>query len=359
MKILIILTGGTICSAKNESGLNALSTEAASLSLVSMFREREVAESDVEFESISPINTLSENMTIDKWNQLIGALKKIDYSQYAGIMILHGTDTLHLTAALMGVLLGDIGCPVMMVSAHRILDDPESNGVDNFTKSVELIKRLHDDGKGGVYVVFRNMDGVSYVHHATHLEECGDYSEEFFSSDMIEYEKLISEWSKEQSDEWLSLGSSIKQRIKIERKTHSGYSSSEKTGGGYSNNEKTNSENTIGERTSILDIGTLSDSVLYIRPYVGINYDRISLDGVKAVLHGMYHSSTINTEGDGPTSALSLLKRCNEKGIAFYIFPCKDGEYRYSTTKPLIDAGAKCLYGGTWEEAYVRLLLEQ
>nr|MCR4845393.1 hypothetical protein [Eubacterium sp.] len=78
-----------------------------------------------------------------------------------------------------------------------------------------------------------------------------------------------------------------------------------------------------------------------------------------AVLHGMYHSSTVNTEGDGPTSAMSLLRRCNEKGIAFYIFPCKDGEYRYSTTKPLIDAGAKCLYGGTWEEAYVRLLLEQ
>ena len=351
MKILIVLTGGTICSAKNESGLNALNTEAASLSLVSMYREStaagerqgiegDVAGSDVEFESISPINTLSENMTIDKWNRLLEALKKVDYSQYGGIMILHGTDTLHLTAALMGVLMKDIGCPVMMVSAHRILSDPESNGVDNFAKSVSLIKRLNDEGKGGVYVVFRNMNGVSYVHHATHLEECGDYSEEFYSSDMIEYSKLISEWDKEQSDEWLALGSESELNLdKDSGKTSSGYSS--------------------GERTSILNVGTLTDSVLYVRPYVGINYDRINLDGVKAVLHGMYHSSTVNTEGDGPTSAMSLLRRCNEKGIAFYIFPCKDGEYRYSTTKPLIDAGAKCLYGGTWEEAYVRLLLEQ
>ena len=340
MKILIVLTGGTICSAKNESGLNALNTEAASLSLVSMYRESETAGSDVEFESISPINTLSENMTIDKWNRLLEALKKVDYSQYGGIMILHGTDTLHLTAALMGVLMKDVGCPVMMVSAHRILSDPESNGVDNFTKSVSLIKRLNEEGRSGVYVVFRNMNGVSYVHHATHLEECGDYSEEFYSSDMIEYSKLISEWDKEQSDEWLALGLESKLNLdKDSGKTSSGYSS--------------------GERTSILNVGTLTDSVLYIRPYVGINYDRINLDGVKAVLHGMYHSSTVNTEGDGPTSAMSLLRRCNEKGIAFYIFPCKDGEYRYSTTKPLIDAGAKCLYGGTWEEAYVRLLLEQ
>ena len=351
MKILIVLTGGTICSAKNESGLNALNTEAASLSLVSMYREStaagerqgiegDVAGSDVEFESISPINTLSENMTIDKWNQLIEALKKVDYCQYGGIMILHGTDTLHLTATLMGVLMKDVGCPVMMVSAHRILSDPESNGVDNFAKSVSLIKRLNDEGRSGVYVVFRNMNGVSYVHHATHLEECGDYSEEFYSSDMIEHSKLISEWDKEQSDEWLALGSESKLNLdKDNCKTSSGYSR--------------------GERTSILNVGTLTDSVLYIRPYVGINYDRINLDGVKAVLHGMYHSSTVNTEGDGPTSAMSLLRRCNEKGIAFYIFPCKDGEYRYSTTKPLIDAGAKCLYGGTWEEAYVRLLLEQ
>ena len=203
-----------------------------------------------------------------------------------------------------------------------------------------MIKRLNAEGKGGVYVVFRNMNGVSYVHHATHLEECGDYSEEFYSSDMIEYSKLISEWDKEQSDEWLALGSESELNLdKDSCKTSSGYSR--------------------GERTSILNVGTLTDSVLYIRPYVGINYDRINLDGVKAVLHGMYHSSTVNTEGDGPTSAMSLLRRCNEKGIAFYIFPCKDGEYRYSTTKPLIDAGAKCLYGGTWEEAYVRLLLEQ
>lgn len=330
MKILIVLTGGTICSAKNESGLNALNTEAASLSLVSMYREStaagerqwiedDVAGSDVEFESISPINTLSENMTLDKWNQLIEALKKVDYSQYGGIMILHGTDTLHLTAALMGVLMKDVGCPVMMVSAHRILSDPESNGVDNFTKSVSLIKRLNEEGRSGVYVVFRNMNGVSYVHHATHLEECGDYSEEFYSSDMIEFEKLVSEWDAD----WLVAG------------------------------------RTYASPINIFNVGTLSDRVLYIRPYVGINYDRINLDGVKAVLHGMYHSSTVNTEGDGPTSAMSLLRRCNEKGIAFYIFPCKDGEYRYSTTKPLIDAGAKCLYGGTWEEAYVRLLLEQ
>ena len=315
MKILLVLTGGTICSSKNENGLNELSTGMAVPSLVSMYEELiDESEKDVEFETIAPINTLSENMTITKWNTLIGALKEVDFGQYDGVIMLHGTDTLHLTSALMGVLLRNVGCPVMMVSAHRILDDPESNGPDNFLKSVRLIRKLNEKNEGGVFVVYRNTDGISFIHHATHLEECGDYSEDFYSGDMIEYDKMMSEWD----DEWF-----------VEIK---------------------------GE-TTLENVDELKDDILYIKPYVGINYDRINLDGVRAVLHGMYHSSTINTEGDGPTSALSLLRRCREKGIEFYIFPCDDDAFRYSSTAPLIEEGAKCIYGGTWEEAYIRLLV--
>ncbi|MBR1773208.1 MAG: asparaginase [Eubacterium sp.] len=316
MRILLILTGGTILSEKNENGLNDLNTDTAVAKLISKHEGIDV---------IAPINTLSENMTIDKWNKLIKVLRDTNLESYDGLMFLHGTDTLHLTSALMGVLLKDIGRPVMMVSAHRILSDPESNGVDNFDKSVALIEWLSARKMSGVYVIYRNMDGVSYVHHATHLEECGDYSEDFFSKDMIEYSKLIEDeslkWFKEETQ----------------------------SGGGIVRPDKA---------VALGDIGKLSDNVLFIKPYVGINYDRYSLDGVKAVLHGMYHSSTVNTEGDGATSALSLLRKCNALGIDFYIFPCKEGEFRYSSTKPLLEEGAKCLYGGTWEEAYVRLLIK-
>ena len=349
MKILLVLTGGTICSARNNDGLNDLNTEAASLTLVSLYRESLLSEmekneipddisstinDDITFESIAPINTLSENMTVDKWNQLIKALKEVDFSQYAGIIMLHGTDTLHLTSALMGVLLADIGIPVMMVSAHRILDDPESNGVDNFTKSVSLIQKLASENKGGVYVVYRNVNGVSFVHHATHLEECGDYSEDFYSSDMIEYDRLMKDWDDQT---WIN--------------NENGFLTE--------NKEDFSRGDEIKSSSRIIDsVGIICDDVLYVRPYVGINYDRYNLKGVRAVLHGMYHSSTINTEGIGTSSALSLLERCNREGVTFYIFPCKDGDYRYSTTKPLIENGAKCIYGMTWEEAYVRLLLK-
>jgi len=319
MKILLVLTGGTICSAKNSNGLNDLNTESASLELVSRYRNMTgQGNKEITFEVVSPINTLSENMTIAKWNILLDTLSKVDYKKYSGVMILHGTDTMHLSAALVGVLFKNVECPVMMVSAHRILSDPESNGPDNFAKSVGFISELSNRGMNGVYFIYRNVDGVSFVHHATHLQECGDYSENFYSSDMIEYDKMITEWP----DSW------------------------------FEEIDKTFPDPDIRISNIIL-----KDDVLYIRPYVGLNYDRINLEGVRAVLHGMYHSSTLNTEGDGAGSVMSLLRRCNEAGISFYIFPCKDGDYRYSTTKPLIDEGAKCIYGMTWEEAYIRLLL--
>ena len=316
-RILLVLTGGTICSSKNEKGLNNLDTGMAVPSLVSMYKER-CLDSDAQapkFDIISPINTLSENMTIDKWNQLIRGLREVRYSEYDGIIILHGTDTLHLTSALMDRLLGGIHCPVMMVSANRILDDSASNGLDNFVKSIELIRVLGASSVGGVYVIYRNMDDISYVHHASHLEKCGDYSEDFVSKDMISFDAAISGDSKQ----WFAAAREYNDALSA--------------------------------------IGTLTDNVLYISPYVGLNYDRIGLDGVRAVMHGMYHSSTINTEGDSSTSALSLLRRCNKIGIDFYIFPCESDGYRYSSTQPLIEEGAKCLYGGTWEEAYVELLI--
>ena len=45
-KILLVLTGGTICSSKNTDGLNDLNTEAASLSLVSGYMEKHESSKD-------------------------------------------------------------------------------------------------------------------------------------------------------------------------------------------------------------------------------------------------------------------------------------------------------------------------
>ena len=102
----------------------------------------------------------------------------------------------------------------------------------------------------------------------------------------------------------------------------------------------------------------LSDSVLRINPYVGINYNRYSLDGVKAVLHGTYHSSTLCTfVKNAQSSAISLLERCKERDIPFFLEPCNSVAYSYETTGEILRAGAEAIFGMTPEFSYVKLLL--
>ena len=102
----------------------------------------------------------------------------------------------------------------------------------------------------------------------------------------------------------------------------------------------------------------LSDSVLIIIPYVGINYDRYALDGVKAVMHGTYHSSTLCTFAENASSsALSFLERCKKMGIPFFLEPCNSAAYSYETTGEILRAGAEAICGMSTEFSYVKLLV--
>ena len=336
-RILVCTTGGTICTSVGEGGKNDIDVNASSMLLMKKYRELAVnyPELDgVSFETIRPLETLSENMTVSKWNILIEALGSVDYSGVSGVIILHGTDTLHLTAPLMARLFENTGIPVMLVSSHRTLTDPEANGPVNLLNAVRLITAFSQNGidvsEQSVYVTYRNMDGISYIHKASQLEECGDFSEDFFSSGMQEFDRFYE----------TSFGEPGASQSQNERNTESDIRNSEK----------------ISERIRGYKIDE-KKSVLLIKPYVGINYDLFSLDNVKAVMHLMYHSSTINSEGDGPMSAVSLCKRCKKKNIPFYIFPCDEESYRYVSTKTLLDHGAVPLSEGTWNKNLVDVLL--
>ena len=166
-KVLVIMTGGTICSARGNNRLNDLDTDNAVLTLLSMYQEQ-TGDYDKEILTASPINTLSENMTIDKWNLLLSELAKYKASEeLEGIIILHGTDTLHLTAPLVAEYMKGAKVPAILISSQRILEDPEANGVMNLMVGMKLIEL----GIPGVYVPFRNMDGRMFLHLAEDLEE--------------------------------------------------------------------------------------------------------------------------------------------------------------------------------------------
>ncbi len=333
-RIKVIYTGGTICTTLN--GNVKCVNEKAARALPEFFKQSSSQYIDqVEFEDGEYFGILSENMTINKWNDLIkyflnDVLPKID--EYSGVIVAHGTDSLAFSSSLFSVLLRGIKIPVFFVSSNEQLLDkdekpnPNANGNVNFATAVECIcKGL----EAGVYVPYKNIGAEQvFIHRGEQLEQCKIYSENFYSVKPINY-------------------------------------SDEKS---FSKNSETAQVQKNGLLIEQFKDCKLKDCVLKIEPYVGLNYSRFNFDGIKAILHGTYHSGTAcvmktkTSEYYDDASILSLIDRCKERGIDFYYSPSKVGpnDEMYDSV-PLIQnhqAGmANIFYGTTSELLYAKLLI--
>ena len=171
-KILIILTGGTICSFLNEKGEQHSDTQKAEALIVHNFRNGQSkyrSESDVIFHTEKPLDVLSENMTVEMWQTLSDKIKTYDFSLYDGVIILHGTDTLAYTSSFLSILLAGIKIPVFMVSSQLPLYNENANGNANFRCAVE---KIVEGITPNIYVVYRNDDTAEktmYIHLASRL----------------------------------------------------------------------------------------------------------------------------------------------------------------------------------------------
>ncbi len=329
-RILVVLTGGTICSAPkaeqdNKNQSNA--TEARQHILADFEASSSPFADRVEFEAKALIpDILSENMTVDAWNRLIELLRTVEWERYAGVIVLHGTDTLAYTASLLSMLLAGAPIPTVTVSSQLPLmrkradggDEKETrtNGYANFRAAVELIM---NGIAPNVYAVYRNMDGRMLVHYGAHLCQCPNYSNDFHSYDEVEL---------------------------------------------------TDTENTkfagraFGGKSFYLNkIGRLSPDVLLLFPYVGLDYSRVGLEGIHAVVHGTYHSDTVcverkeKDEDYGTQSILSLLDCCRDRSIPLLLAPCDKDAYAYASTGDALDQGASYIPHTTVELAYAKTLI--
>lgn len=330
-KILVILTGGTICSEADNNNENQSNAKGASKKIISSFKKSKSPFVDiVEFDTRSlSEDILSENMTISVWNELLDIFRdKSIWSGYKGVIVLHGTDTLAYTFSLLSLVLAGAPIPVCMVSAQLDLSHKETNGHANFRASVELIM---NGIAPNVYVVYRNMldsrnpfdsNGELLVHYGSHILQCTNYNHNFYSEDA---EKIA------------DVSNAKLQGMAFETD-------------GF-----------------LLDkIDKLSDAVVLIQPYVGLKYSRIDLVGVKAIIHGSYHSDTVCVERKKPnetndnytdSSILYLLEKAKGLNIPVIISPCNKDAYTYTSTGDALRNGAFGLFGTTLEAAYVKAVV--
>ena len=252
-KILTVYTGGTIGCAPM-GGQRELNTELAKRYIALRF-----SQSDSQYanlchslfeDSCLTHQTLSENMTLDKLQTIVDHIRQFDLTDYAGVMIMHGTDTLAYTAALLSMLLCDTPVPVMLISGAKPPMVDGTNANHNFRAGVELIL-------GGiapnVYVPYRNTDTEVYLHLGSRIMQSRNFSDDFCSAG----EKIEVKNTQNLLDTCALLS-------------------------------KARGKNPFGTTLR------LHSSVLALQPCTGLDYGRITLDGVKAVVHGTYHSGTFS-----------------------------------------------------------------
>ncbi len=306
MKILVITTGGTIGSTTID-GVIDVSAD-AKLKVIEKYREMSgVNSDDIDFEVVSVLNILSENITHSDYLTLIDIIRSYDFESYSGVIMTHGSDTLAYTASLMS-LIWDRDIPLVLVAAHRPVDNEYSNAVANFECAVELIRSKANS----VLVPYRNADKVTYIHYADRLLESEMFSDDFVS---------LSE----------PYGVYDGTKIKVICSNH--------------------------ERLVLSTLKPALNRVLQIQPYPLLDYSRIDISGVDAVLHRVYHAGTACSGGDSEHSVLEFIRRCNECGVPFYVCGVSSDKKSYQSLAQMVEAGAQIMYDTTPALAYMKLLL--
>jgi len=253
-KTLLIKTGGTIGTSEKK-GVRALDKTTHDL----LFSLSPIKKSG--FDIASPLNILSENLKVSDWQILLDYIKTVDFDNYRGVIITHGTDTLAYTAAFIALITKGLKLPIVLVASNHPLTDIRSNGAANFRDAVNLIlsKRFL-----GTFVCFGG---------------------EVFEGETIQ--------------NWQPFA-----------KTYTRFRSS---------NHLENNKMIQNKSTNLLykSLITLKSGIVVMHPYPDINYSRINLNQVSVVIRTTYHSFTYSNQ-------IELLKeRCKEHNIPLIVAPTK------------------------------------
>ena len=143
-KVCILHTGGTIASKVDyETG-----------GVVAKFKPEEILSMFPELEKLANVdsklvrNMVSEDMRFEHYNLLAKAVEKEVKKGVDGIIITHGTDTMHYTSAALSFVLENLNVPVLLVGAQRSSDRGSSDAAMNLICAVEFIVNSKFHGVG-------------------------------------------------------------------------------------------------------------------------------------------------------------------------------------------------------------------
>lgn len=127
-RIALISTGGTIASKIDyrTGGVHA------ALSASELYASVPELANHASIDPEVLLSEYSENLRPDHWTMIADKVaEKVRSGRYRGVVVSHGTDTMHYTAAALSFALQDLPIPVVLVGAQRSSDRPSSDAALN------------------------------------------------------------------------------------------------------------------------------------------------------------------------------------------------------------------------------------
>jgi glutamyl-tRNA(Gln) amidotransferase subunit D len=149
--ILLLSTGGTIAS-KIDYRTGAVTP---------VLTAEELNSSVPELAKIANIDTkvlfseYSENIMPEHWLKIAETIKEYSKSNYSGIIIAHGTDTMHYTSSYLSFALAGFSIPIVLVGSQRSSDRASSDAALNLMGAIKFLTKSKTNG---VYIAMHQNE---------------------------------------------------------------------------------------------------------------------------------------------------------------------------------------------------------
>lgn len=165
-RIALVSTGGTIASKIDyrTGGVKAAITAEELYSAVPELSKYARIDTEVLF------NEYSENLTAKHWSEMAKKVHEKVAGGYEGVVLTHGTDTMHYSAAALSFALSGVPVPVVIVGAQRSSDRPSSDAALNLIGATLFAARAD---VSGVFVAMHasTSDNLIAVHIGTRVRK--------------------------------------------------------------------------------------------------------------------------------------------------------------------------------------------
>jgi glutamyl-tRNA(Gln) amidotransferase subunit D len=156
--VSVLSTGGTI-SSKIDYRTGGV---AASLTAADLLHALPELKGKVNLKPKSIMNVMSEDMTPKHWLKMAEEVAYELNTDVSGVVVTHGTDTMHYSAAALSFLLNSTPKPVVLTGAQRSIDRGSSDGYMNLSCAIWLST---SDYAGVSLVMHSKVDDDTCIAH--------------------------------------------------------------------------------------------------------------------------------------------------------------------------------------------------